>query len=173
MHMYTYTYYIFICSINTVLMPLQGLGRGSSRLWSFGLMALARLVSTVLLFQLTQLALTLYILSFMALNSFTEAFLFTLFLFAPFSLELVALGYQSLGLSPATGWWRLEEGIACPKDDCLDVPPASSNVDRAGNESRKGEMCSDGSLHPRVMVERSRGRECHVFITLSLRGFLS
>lgn len=136
-------------------------------------MTLACLESTVHLFQLTQWALTLYILSFMALKSFTEAFLFTLFLFAPFSLELVALGYQSLGLSPVTGWWRVEDGIACTKDDCLEVPPASSNVDRAGNESRKEEMRSDGTLHPRVMVERSRGRECNVFITLSLRGFLS
>lgn len=63
-------------------------------------MALACLVSIVLLFQLTQLAL-------MALTSFTEAFLFTLFLFAPFSLELVAFGYQPLGLSPVTGELRM------------------------------------------------------------------
>lgn len=153
MHVYTYTYDTFICSINTVLMPLQGLGRGSSRLWSFGLMALACLMSIVLLCQLAQLALTVYILSFMALNSFPEAFLFTLFLFAPFSLELVALGYQPLGLSPVTGWWRVEDGIPCTKEDCLEVPPASSNVNRAGNESRKKEMCSDGTLHPRVMVK--------------------
>lgn len=130
-------------------------------------------MSIILLFQLAQLALTLYILSFMALNSFTEACLFTLFLFAPYSLELVALGSQPLGLSPVPGGWRVEDGIVCTKEDCLEVPPASSNVNRVGNGSRKEEMCSEGTLYPRVMVERSRGRERHVFIVLSLRGFLS
>lgn len=88
-------------------------------------------------------------------------------------LELVALDYQPLGLSPVPGWWRVEDGIVCTKEDCLQVPPASSNVNRVGNGSRKEEMCSEGTLHPRVMVERSRGRECHIFIVLSLRGFLS
>lgn len=86
---------IFICSINIVLMPL--LGRDSSRLEVLDSWTLHVSCLIILLFQLTQLAL-------MALTSLTEAFLFTLFLFAPFFLELVAFGYQPLGLSPVTGW---------------------------------------------------------------------
>lgn len=111
--------------------------------------------------------------TFMTLNSFTEAFLITLFLSSPFFLELVALNYQSLGLSPVTGWWGVEDSITCAEEEHLNASPASPDIHRVGNRSGIEEMCSNGALHPEVVVERSHGRECHVFITLSLRGFLS
>lgn len=92
---YSYTYYI--CSINTVLRPLQGLRRGSSGVRSFSLVTLSFFMSIILLFP-RNLKLDSNVVSFMAPNPFKEAFPF-----APFSLVLVALTYQSLETSPDRG----------------------------------------------------------------------
>lgn len=168
----------FICSIHSVQRSLQGLGRSSSRVCSFSLTTIARLlVSSCLIHRLLVSADSVgshtIQFTFMTLNSFTEAFLITLFLSSPFFLELVALNYQSLGLSPVTGWWGVEDSITCAEVEHLNASPASPDIHRVGNRSGIEEMCSNGALHPEVVVERSHGRECHVFITLSLRGFLS
>lgn len=98
--------------------------------------------------------------SSMAPNPFTEAFPFT-----PFSLVLVALTRQSLGMSPVTmvGTWGQHPmhwlGL-----------PTLYNIYRVGKWLKK--ICSDGAILPWLMVERSNGKE-YVLIILSLRGLFS
>lgn len=108
MHVYTYTYYIFICSINMVLMPLQGLGRGSSRLWSFGLMS-SYFMSGVYCPLVSAGSVGSHAVHFVFHGpkllywSLSVHFVPVCSIF----LELVALDYQPLGLSPVPGWWRM------------------------------------------------------------------